>query len=212
MLHTVFSCVFQVPSVMVLQMPRFGQQKMFKRIFIDPVLDLSPVLQDIPHQCEVCNKPALMQCLQCACDSFGPTKVTVYFCSECESLIHSNPARKEHKVISLNEHVECTDTSRNKLELFAVVSITTSHYVSFVKCGDQEHSEWVFFDSMADRHGKFMRDGYLKILIAENKMLIHNFIFILSWNHTVFLFSNEFSVYTIIYFIKIGSFTLKLSI
>lgn len=37
-----------------------------------------------------------------------------------------------------------------ELELFAVLCIETSHYVSFVKFEDHQ---WVFFDSMADRQG-----------------------------------------------------------
>jgi len=43
---------------------------------------------------------------------------------------------------------------RERMELFAVVCIQTSHYVSFVKCGKGKDASWVFFDSMADRMGK----------------------------------------------------------
>ena len=39
------------------------------------------------------------------------------------------------------------------MELFAVVCIETSHYVSFVKCGLGPDAPWCFFDSMADRRG-----------------------------------------------------------
>lgn len=39
------------------------------------------------------------------------------------------------------------------MELFAVVCIETSHYVSFVKTGRGEKAPWCFFDSMADRKG-----------------------------------------------------------
>lgn len=39
------------------------------------------------------------------------------------------------------------------MELFAVVCIETSHYVSFVKTGTGEKAPWCFFDSMADRQG-----------------------------------------------------------
>ena len=44
------------------------------------------------------------------------------------------------------------------MELFAVVCIETSHYVSFVKCGTGPDAPWCFFDSMADREGE--RNGY----------------------------------------------------
>ena len=40
------------------------------------------------------------------------------------------------------------------MELIAVVCIETSHYVSFVRCGDTPQAPWCFFDSMADRKGK----------------------------------------------------------
>ena len=40
------------------------------------------------------------------------------------------------------------------MELFAVVCIETSHYVSFVKCGFGPDAPWCFFDSMADRKGE----------------------------------------------------------
>ena len=43
------------------------------------------------------------------------------------------------------------------MELFAVICIQTSHYVSFVKTRTPKngnHAEWIFFDSMADRMGK----------------------------------------------------------
>ena len=42
---------------------------------------------------------------------------------------------------------------REKMELFAVICIETSHYVAFVKSGSDKQSPWVFFDSMADRKG-----------------------------------------------------------
>lgn len=44
------------------------------------------------------------------------------------------------------------------MELFAVVCIETSHYVSFVKAGPGLDSPWCFFDSMADRKGE--QNGY----------------------------------------------------
>lgn len=39
------------------------------------------------------------------------------------------------------------------MELFAVVCIETSHYVTFVKAGSGPDAPWCFFDSMADRKG-----------------------------------------------------------
>lgn len=42
-----------------------------------------------------------------------------------------------------------------RMELFSVMCIETSHYVAFVKTGSGENSQWVFFDSMADRIGLY---------------------------------------------------------
>jgi ubiquitin thioesterase CYLD len=39
------------------------------------------------------------------------------------------------------------------MELFAVVCIETSHFVSFVKRGSGSDAQWYFFDSMAGREG-----------------------------------------------------------
>ena len=39
-----------------------------------------------------------------------------------------------------------------------MVCIEKSHYVSFVKCGEGDNENWVFFDSMADRVGE--ENGY----------------------------------------------------
>ena len=44
------------------------------------------------------------------------------------------------------------------MELFAVLCIETSHYVTFAKCGSGPDSPWCFFDSMADRKGE--QNGY----------------------------------------------------
>ena len=54
------------------------------------------------------------------------------------------------------------------MELVAVICIETSHYVSFVRCGDTPQSPWCFFDSMADRKG----GGTNKIFILLTEMII----------------------------------------
>ena len=53
------------------------------------------------------------------------------------------------------------------MELVAVVCIETSHYVSFVRCGDTPQSPWCFFDSMADRKGGL----YLKKFAEKNEYI-----------------------------------------
>lgn len=46
--------------------------------------------------------------------------------------------------------------ARQRMSLFAVTCIETSHYVSFVKHGPLV-TDWLFFDSMADREGDSSR-------------------------------------------------------
>ena len=55
------------------------------------------------------------------------------------------------------------------MELFAVMCIETSHYVSFVKCGLGPDAPWCFFDSMADRKGNFFFINFHK-RVAEGSM------------------------------------------
>lgn len=50
-------------------------------------------------------------------------------------------------------HKTSHPVTRDKLELFAVLCIETSHYVSFIKHGPKSQ-DWIFFDSMADRQGE----------------------------------------------------------
>lgn len=49
----------------------------------------------------------------------------------------------------------CGSIPRVYMELFAVVCIETSHYVAFTRCGSGADATWCFFDSMADRKGKY---------------------------------------------------------
>ena len=61
---------------------------------------------------------------------------------------------------NIDEDDSCEE--RVRLELFAVVCINTSHYVSFARCGEAgPQDDWVFFDSMADRVGEFLYKLFL---------------------------------------------------
>ena len=60
------------------------------------------------------------------------------------------------------KHDKMLTIPREKMELFAVICIQTSHYVSFVKTGKSRNgqgAEWIFFDSMADRMGECFING-----------------------------------------------------
>ena len=79
-------------------------------------------------------------------------------CENCNSPWHKHPDRVKHefKPIPLPRNHPSGDEflRKHEVQLFAVVSIETSHYVSFVKCGEASDSSWCFFDSMADRKGQ----------------------------------------------------------
>lgn len=81
--------------------------------------------------------------------------------SIASSQVHLHPKRLNHKYnpVSLPKDLPDWDWRHGcipcqKMELFAVLCIETSHYVAFVKYG-KDDSAWLFFDSMADRDGSF---------------------------------------------------------
>lgn len=74
--------------------------------------------------------------------------------------MHSHPQRRSHQRAPLDipegyvARGAPHSLTRDKLELFAVLCIETSHYVSFIKYGPGSQ-DWIFFDSMADREGEW---------------------------------------------------------
>ena len=54
------------------------------------------------------------------------------------------------------------------MELFAVMCIETSHYVSFIKCGLGPDAPWCFFDSMADRKGNYGLQNIMNVLFVKH--------------------------------------------
>lgn len=154
----------EVPSCLILQMPRFGKKfKMFDKIIPSLELDITDLLSEGPQQCILCGTLARVECIDCFKDPvFSPTGFKV-FCRRCSEQVHCHSQRRNHKPVSLeipegyigrkNPHT----ITRDKLELFAVLCIETSHYVSFVKYGPNSE-DWIFFDSMADRQGEM--DGF----------------------------------------------------
>ncbi|CAL8339650.1 unnamed protein product [Lota lota] len=152
----------EAPSCLILQMPRFGKKyKMFPHIIPSTQLDLRDLLHNAPRECFICGQPATNECVQCLQDrKLQPGKIKQY-CSVCSTQVHAHPLRQGHCPRALAAPAESTTGAtvpRHTMELFAVLCIQTSHYVSFVKYGPDPHS-WLFFDSMADRYGDD-RNGY----------------------------------------------------
>uniref|UniRef100_A0A8C8AQE2 ubiquitinyl hydrolase 1 n=1 Tax=Otus sunia TaxID=257818 RepID=A0A8C8AQE2_9STRI len=151
----------EIPSCFIIQMPRFGKEyKMFSKIIPSLELDITDLLLDSPRECCVCGDVATLECSECFKDKVFAATGLKQFCSSCSRQVHSHYRRKTHKPTRLHIPEEFHSRSprgsqqvpREKMELFAVLCIETSHYVSFVKYGP-ENEHWMFFDSMADRHG-----------------------------------------------------------
>lgn len=147
----------EAPSCLLLLMPRFGKDfKMFDAILPTLSLDITDLLDDTLRQCTICQAVAEWECLQCYDDiDITPGHLKQY-CKTCNVQVHSHRKRASHNPVKIGVPGEqwtgplhCT---RQRMSLFAVTCIETSHYVSFVKNGPLD-TDWLFFDSMADREG-----------------------------------------------------------
>ncbi|XP_070707407.1 ubiquitin carboxyl-terminal hydrolase CYLD [Pempheris klunzingeri] len=144
----------EMPSCLMVQMPRFGNKyKMFSHIIPSTELDLTDLLYNSPRECFICGHLAEYECLQCLTDRKLQPGSIKQFCTTCNTQVHSHPLRQDHSPKALTVPADSgTPVLRHMMQLFAVLCIHTSHYVSFVKYGPDPHS-WLFFDSMADRCG-----------------------------------------------------------
>jgi len=153
----------RAPSVLILQMPRFGRQfKLYDRILPSELLDVTDVIMSTPRQCVICGVLAEYECPACYGSHLSGLASTAY-CSACLQRTHQHKQRRGHKQEKLERPPGWTKQlqqpiPRIYMELVAVVCIETSHYVSFVRCGDTPQAPWCFFDSMADRKGE--QNGY----------------------------------------------------
>uniref|UniRef100_G1MZU0 Ubiquitin carboxyl-terminal hydrolase CYLD n=1 Tax=Meleagris gallopavo TaxID=9103 RepID=G1MZU0_MELGA len=150
----------EAPSCLIIQMPRFGKDfKMFNKIFPSLELNITDLLEDTPRQCRICGGLAMYECRECYEDTDISAGKIKQFCKTCNTQVHLHPRRQSHKFNPLSLPKDLPDWDwrhgcipYQKMELFAVLCIETSHYVAFVKYG-RDDSAWLFFDSMADRDG-----------------------------------------------------------
>ncbi|KAL2089555.1 hypothetical protein ACEWY4_014243 [Coilia grayii] len=151
----------EVPSCLILQMPRFGKNfKMFQKIIPSLELDITALISDGPQQCLLCGGLANEECVECFRDPAFSRNGFKYFCHTCSSQVHSHHSRKSHRISRSfvpDGWLQAVAPPKDKMELFAVLCIDTSHYVSFLKYGPNT-TDWAFFDSMSDREGE--TDGY----------------------------------------------------
>ncbi|KAI9546252.1 hypothetical protein NQZ68_028668 [Dissostichus eleginoides] len=147
----------EAPSCLLLLMPRFGKDfKMFDAILPTLSLDITDLLDDTLRQCSICQAVAEWECLQCYEDpDITPGRLKQY-CSTCNTQVHSHRKRASHHPVDVTvpggPWTGPLLSARQRMSLFAVTCIETSHYVSFVKHGPLP-TDWMFFDSMADREG-----------------------------------------------------------
>ncbi|XP_048464216.1 ubiquitin carboxyl-terminal hydrolase CYLD-like isoform X3 [Rhincodon typus] len=146
----------EIPSCLLIQMPRFGKEfKMFPKIMPSLELDITDLLSNTLRQCFICGEVAEYECAQCLLDpTLNPGAIKQY-CFTCNKQVHFHKERKDHQFRKFPYPRDISARSpfpQHRMELFAVLCIETSHYVSFVKYGPSKHS-WLFFDSMADRIG-----------------------------------------------------------
>uniref|UniRef100_A0A8D1ELS9 Ubiquitin carboxyl-terminal hydrolase CYLD n=1 Tax=Sus scrofa TaxID=9823 RepID=A0A8D1ELS9_PIG len=159
-LNILFHHILRAPSCLIIQMPRFGKDfKLFKKIFPSLELNITDLLEDTPRQCRICGGLAMYECRECYEDPDISAGKIKQFCKTCNTQVHLHPKRLNHKYnpVSLPKDLPDWDWRHGcipcqKMELFAVLCIETSHYVAFVKYG-KDDSAWLFFDSMADRDG-----------------------------------------------------------
>ncbi|GLD63561.1 ubiquitin carboxyl-terminal hydrolase CYLD-like protein [Lates japonicus] len=147
----------EAPSCLLLLMPRFGKDfKMYDAILPTLSLDITDLLDDTLRQCSICQAVAEWECLQCYEDPDITPGHLKQYCPTCNTQVHSHRKRASHSPVKVGVpgglwtgSLHCT---RQRMSLFAVTCIETSHYVSFVKHGPLP-TDWLFFDSMADREG-----------------------------------------------------------
>nr|XP_057923124.1 ubiquitin carboxyl-terminal hydrolase CYLD [Doryrhamphus excisus] len=147
----------EAPSCLLLLMPRFGKDfKMFDAILPTLDIDITDLLDDTLRQCSICQAVAQWECVQCYEDQDITPGHLKQYCHTCNTQVHHHKKRGSHSPVeigipeaALSGPINC---ARQHMSLFAVTCIETSHYVSFVKYGPLS-SDWLFFDSMADREG-----------------------------------------------------------
>lgn len=147
----------EAPSCLMLLMPRFGKDfKMFDAILPTLNLDITDLLDDSLRQCSICQAVAEWECPQCYEDPDITPGHLKQYCNTCNTQVHSHRKRTDHGpsqiAVPSTTWTGPLHSARQKMSLFAVTCIETSHYVSFVKYGPLP-TDWLFFDSMADREG-----------------------------------------------------------
>ncbi|CAI4229137.1 unnamed protein product [Auanema sp. JU1783] len=151
------------PKLLILQLPRYGQQKVFDKILPLERIDITGLVHNAVQQCFSCNKPAEGMCPECfLCKRVFLTEVS--FCVNCFKKNHLNAGEGDHHMREFYPSARPVKKAHvHKMTLSAVLCIETSHYVAFVRHAST--GRWLFFDSMADREG--LSEGFNVPKVSE---------------------------------------------
>ena len=126
----------QNPTCFLIQLPRFGKEKVFPGIFLPTEIDISNISLSSPQKCSICSVAAAkLRCKSCSLSRservMGARKNFSIFqyCEQCFDVIHKS--KKNH----VKDEIPTGEQSLNgfKYILDSVICIKTSHYVSFAR-------------------------------------------------------------------------------
>ena len=151
------------PPTFMIQLPRFGKEKLFPGVFLPGELDISEISPYSTPNCCLCQHVAVLRCRECSLGKFRSQFVQrnargliamMTFCQACFVLQHQ--AKQDHFAENLQRPAEflLAGKSSSLYSLEAVICIEQSHYVSFVRAKKDRCDDefcWLFFDSMAER-------------------------------------------------------------
>ena len=150
------------PQTFLVQLPRFGKEKLFPGVYLPAELDISEISAHGEPVCCICEDRAVWRCRECtfkkSSEKFvresGNGKFSIItFCQACFELCHKTKQNHQTEVLQLSKPSYFSKSS-SLYSLEAVICIETSHYVSFVRAKKERAEKefcWLFFDSMADR-------------------------------------------------------------
>ena len=150
------------PQTFLVQLPRFGKEKLFPGVYLPTELDISEISAHGESVCCICEDGAVLRCRECtlkkSSEKFaresGDGKFSIItFCQACFELYHKTKQNHQAEALQLTKPSYFPKSS-SLYSLEAVICIETSHYVSFVRAKKEKPENefcWLFFDSMADR-------------------------------------------------------------
>ncbi|UMM24418.1 hypothetical protein L5515_004664 [Caenorhabditis briggsae] len=164
------------PPVLIMQLPRYGQQKVFDKILPLETIDITPFVAGAVPACTSCGACSEVYCPTC----FLTRRVfysEIIFCRKCFHHSHLLPEIQDHQSRDLFPPAKPVKKPHShKMVLSAVLCIETSHYVAYVRSST---NQWIFFDSMADREG--LSDGF-NVPVARECGNMSDWLSLQGWN------------------------------